>query len=195
MKLDLVVGVLALQGAVTEHLQKFYRLGLKATEVKNPEHLESIDALVLPGGESTTIGYLMQENGWLEAVRECGKQGKAIMGTCAGMVLLSRHVIDGRREQPKLELMDIGVKRNAFGRQRESFETPLPFKGINQPVEAVFIRAPLVEEWGKEVEPLANLEEGTVAVRQGRMLALSFHPELTQDLSVYRFFVESCVGR
>ncbi len=187
------IGVLAIQGAVTEHIKLLERCGVHAVPLKDPETLESTAGLIIPGGESTTIGKLLEQYKMAEPIRERSTRGNlAVFGTCAGMVLMAGEISDGITNQPKLGLMDITVKRNAFGRQRESFETELNFNSFDRPLAGVFIRAPIVEEAGPGVKVLASLPEGTVAVRQGSLLAVSFHPELTDDPRVHGYFVEMC---
>ncbi|MHA1593761.1 MAG: pyridoxal 5'-phosphate synthase glutaminase subunit PdxT [Candidatus Baldrarchaeia archaeon] len=200
------IGVLALQGAVQEHViatrRAFDSLGIKGevTRVKLPRNLEHVDALIIPGGESTVIGRLAERSGLLERIRErATDQNLAIMGTCAGMVLLAKEVDErhvGEVSQPLLRLMDISVTRNAFGRQKESFETFLEIPVIGpEPFRAVFIRAPAVKRiLSNKVEVLAKLGEVPVAVRQENMLALSFHPELTDDLRLHKYFIEMTTG-
>ena len=183
------VGVLSLQGAVLEHSRKLLQCKALPVEVRRPGDLDSLDGLIIPGGESTTIGMLMEKFALHEAIKKCCHNGMGIMGTCAGMVLLAQDVVDGKPEQPKLELMDIAVRRNAFGRQRESFEEELSIKGIESSVRGVFIRAPLVEETGSRVEVLSTVEEGIVAVRQEKILGVSFHPELTEETALHRYFL------
>jgi len=191
---QLKAGVLALQGEVSEHLRKINQCGASSIEVKRPADLENLDALIIPGGESTTIGKLMHECHLAEAVKKYCQSNLAVMGTCAGMVLLAREVLDGNPAQFNLGLMDIKVKRNAFGRQRESFEEELTFKGLDHRVKGVFIRAPVVAETGPGVEALSSVKEGIVAVGQGNCLAVSFHPELTESLEVHRFFLKAVAG-
>jgi len=191
----MTVGVLALQGDFREHLLAFRELGAKVREVRRPGELEGLSALVLPGGESTTIGRLMEEGGLLQAVRERVEGGRlALFGTCAGLVLLARE-IEGEallesRPQPRLGLMDLTVRRNAYGRQRESFETLLRIPVLGEkPFRGVFIRAPEVIRVGEGVEVLAFFRDRPVLCRQGRLLAASFHPELTDDLRLHRYFL------
>jgi pyridoxal 5'-phosphate synthase pdxT subunit len=188
----LKIGVLSVQGAVSEHIEQLKRCGAEAVAVKTPADLEGLDGLVIPGGESTTIGSLMEQYGLNEAIKQRHRDGMALFGTCAGMVLLAREILDGAQRQPCLALMDIKVRRNAFGRQKESFEAPVAVKGIESPVEGVFIRAPVIEEAGPAVEVLAVREEGIVAARQGKLLTTSFHPELTPDLRLHGYFLEMC---
>ncbi len=187
------VGVLSVQGAVSEHLDHLRLCSTEAVAVKDAQSLDEVSGLILPGGESTTIGKLIDIFGLADSIRQRTENGSlALFGTCAGMVLLANEITDGISNQPKLGLMDIVVKRNAFGRQRESFETELDFKTFKEPLTAVFIRAPIILNTGSGVEVLAHLPEGTVAARQGNLLATSFHPELTSDLRVHQFFVEMC---
>jgi pyridoxal 5'-phosphate synthase pdxT subunit len=186
------IGVLSLQGAVSEHLDHLRRCGAEAVAVKRPADLAGVDGLIIPGGESTTIGGLMEQFGLNEAIKERCGAGMAVFGTCAGMVLLAREILDGIKDQPRLALMDIKVRRNAFGRQKESFEAPVALKGLDGPVEGVFIRAPIITEAGPGVEVLAAREEGIVAARQGKLLTTSFHPELTGDLRLHHYFIAMC---
>ena len=181
------IGVLALQGAVAEHLRMIRMAGAEGVEVKRTEQLADLDGLIIPGGESTTIGKLMREFGFLEAIRQFAAAGKLLFGTCAGMIVMARTIAG--QEEAHLRLMDITVRRNAFGRQRESFETDLAVKGIKDRVRAVFIRAPLIEEVGPEVDVLSVFRDRIVAARQGHLLACSFHPELTDDDSMHAYFI------
>ncbi|MGB9777045.1 MAG: pyridoxal 5'-phosphate synthase glutaminase subunit PdxT [Anaerolineae bacterium] len=186
------LGVLALQGAFIEHKHVLARLGVQAVEVRLPEHLEGLDGLIIPGGESTTIGLLAQKWGLLEPLREFARSGRPIWGTCAGMILLAKEVVDGVPGQPILGLMDITVRRNAFGRQVDSFEADLAVPVLGDPpFHAVFIRAPVIERVGASVDVLASLDDGTaVAVQQGNLLATAFHPELTRDERFHRYFLK-----
>jgi len=186
------VGVLALQGSFEEHLKMLGSLDIHVIEVRLPEQLENLTGLIIPGGESTTIGKLMVEYGLLEPLRAFGKE-KAIWGTCAGAILLSK---DAHRSQPLLELMDITVDRNYYGRQIASFETALDIpvlKTISKdtaPFNGVFIRAPLISSVGQEAEALCALPDGrVVAAQQGHLLATAFHPELTEDDRIHRYFI------
>ena len=190
--MDTNIGVLALQGAVSEHYSHVYKCGAQAREVRKPGDLDGLHGLIIPGGESTTIGYLMRETDLDKAVVEKNSQGMALFGTCAGMVLLAAEVEDGVSDQPYLGLMDARVKRNAFGRQRESFEFPIISEEWGQPVQGVFIRAPIVTSVGAEVQVIAQLEEGIVAARQGNILVTSFHPELVDDLTIHNYFLQMC---
>ena len=187
------VGVLALQGAFREHKQALESLGVEAVEVRLPAQLEGLDGLVIPGGESTAIAKLMDKYGFYEAIAAEHERGMAVWGTCAGLILVAQRVMEGIADQRSLSLMDIEARRNAFGRQVNSFEAPLDFAGIGQ-VEGVFIRAPWVESVGEGVEPLATYDGHIVACRQGDIMATAFHPELTGDNSVHRYFTEEVVG-
>jgi 5'-phosphate synthase pdxT subunit len=184
------IGVLGLQGDVREHLAALKAAGeTDAAEVRAPDEIRGLQGLILPGGESTTVGKLMARFGVDDAIQEEYKRGMAIFGTCAGMILLSQR-IEGS-DQHRLGLMDIGVRRNAFGRQVDSFEADLNIPAIGDgPVHAVFIRAPVIQDTGPEVERLAELEEGAVLARQGRCLAAAFHPELTPDPRIHRLFLD-----
>lgn len=182
------IGVLALQGAVAEHIRSLQAAGAEAVPVKRTEELAELDGLVIPGGESTTIGKLMRKYGFMEAIRAFNEAGKPVFGTCAGLIVLAKEIEGG--EKPHLGLMDIKVVRNAYGRQRESFETELDIKGIDQPVRAVFIRAPLIGSIGKGVDVLSTCKEEIVAARQGSLLVASFHPELTDDYSLHAYFAD-----
>src|SRR5690606_6953954 len=184
-----VVGVLALQGDVREHLAALTRCGVRAVPVRRPEELAEVDALVVPGGESTTIGKLAAEFGLLEPVRDRIKTGMPVYGSCAGMIMLATQVLDGRPDQPTFGGIEMAVRRNAFGRQVNSFETSVELAGLGQ-VPAVFIRAPWVEKVGEGVRVLGRVAGRIVAVRQGNLLATAFHPELTGDLRIHRLFVD-----
>lgn len=182
------IGVLALQGAVAEHIRMLNKAGAEGVIIKKVEQLEHIQGLIIPGGESTTIGKLIREYGFMEPLRSVAKNGFPLWGTCAGMIVLAK-TIKGS-DQHHLGLMDMTVERNAFGRQRDSFETDLVLKEVADDFRAVFIRAPLVTEIGNEVEILAHYKEDIVAVRQGHIIATSFHPELTDDERLHHFFVK-----
>jgi 5'-phosphate synthase pdxT subunit len=184
-----VVGVLALQGDFREHKEALRRLGVEAKEVRKPEHLLGLKALIVPGGESTTIGKLAREYGLEEAVRQQVEEGSlALFGTCAGAIWMAKEIL-GYPEQPRLGVLDVAVERNAFGRQVESFQEKVQVKGLG-PFPGVFIRAPVFRRLGEGVEVLAELGGLPVLVRQGRLLASSFHPELTQDSRLHRYFLE-----
>lgn len=201
------VGVLALQGDVREHLRALSAVGADGRAVRRAEQLDDLDGLVIPGGESTTIGKLAATFGLFEPLRECVREGLPVFGSCAGMILLAERMTGGP-DQPRIGGLDMTVRRNAFGRQVDSFEGPVAFAGLGDPFHAVFIRAPWVEEVGPAAEVLARLgasgpgsdaEAGSagriVAVRQGHLLATAFHPELTGDVRVHRLFVEMLKGR
>jgi 5'-phosphate synthase pdxT subunit len=187
------IGVLALQGDFAEHITMLRRLGVEALEVRLPDQLKDLDGLIIPGGESTTFGKLAVHYGFMEVLHAFGEQ-KAIWGTCAGAIFMSR---DAHRDQPLLGLMDITVERNAFGRQVASFEVDLDVPALLEvdktprPYHAVFIRAPLIESVQGDAQVLARLEDGhVVAARQGKLLATSFHPELTEDDRFHRYFIK-----
>lgn len=184
------VGVLALQGDVREHLRILDGLGVEAVPVKKPDQLEGIDALIIPGGESTTIGKMAVRFGLLDPMRSVIEAGRLpVYGTCAGMILLAGSVMDG--DQPLIGALDVVVKRNAFGRQNESFEAEVDIDGLGEPFHAVFIRAPWIEKVGSDVEVLSEVDDHPVMVRQGRILATSFHPELTGDGRIHQMFLDS----
>ncbi len=189
------VGVLALQGDFREHLDMLHKCGVQAVEVRKPEQLAGLAGLIIPGGESTTIGRLADAHGLLPAIRERVGQGMGVFGTCAGLVLLAREIVGGTeiegRPQPLLGFMDITAHRNAFGRQRESFEADLTVPALGpEPVRAVFIRAPFIAAAGPGVQVLAEWDGKIVLARQGRFLACAFHPELTDDPRLHRYFLE-----
>ena len=191
------IGVLALQGDVREHIQSLSDCGVDALAVKTKQEIESISALVIPGGESTTISKLARSFDLFDVIKDRIRNGMPTYGSCAGMILLANKVEDAIDGQESFGGINMVVRRNAFGRQVDSFETDLKFKGITEPkVRAVFIRAPWVESVGSEVEVLAEITDSfglnhPVAVRQANLLATSFHPELTGDNRVHRFFVEN----
>lgn len=187
------IGVLALQGAVAEHIRSITLAGAEGVPIKKVEQLEGIDGLIIPGGESTTIGKLMRKYEFMDAIRQFSAEGKPIFGTCAGLIVLAERIQGD--EEAHLRLMDITVARNAFGRQRESFETDLSVKGIEETVRAVFIRAPLILEVGAGVEILSTYKDEIVTARQGHLLAASYHPELTDDYRLHQYFVEMVRSR
>jgi len=182
------IGVLALQGAVAEHIRSIGLAGGQGVAVKKTEQLAEIDGLIIPGGESTTIGKLMRKYGFMDAIRQFAREGKPVFGTCAGLIVLAER-LEGD-EEPHLGLMDMTVARNAFGRQRESFETDLDVKGIDTPLRAVFIRAPLIKEVGDKVDVLSTYQGEIVTARQGNLLASSYHPELTDDYRLHAYFID-----
>ena len=188
-----VVGILALQGDVREHADAVAAIGGAWKPVKRPEDLEGIDALIIPGGESTTIGRLATIYGLIEPLRQTITDGLPTFGTCAGMILLAAGVTDGA--QPQLGVLDAIIERNAFGRQNESFEVDLDIEGLDRPFRTVFIRAPLVAKAGGEVDVLAAVDGHPVMVRQGNILAASFHPELTADHRIHRMLLQAVENR
>ena len=188
------IGVLALQGAFAEHISMLHQLKAKALPVRLPQELDGLDGLIIPGGESTSISKLMQDYKLMSKIGNLARNGLPIFGTCAGMILLANQSSDS--DVKPLGVMDIVVKRNVFGRQRESFETelPVPVLGENR-FPAVFIRAPIIEQTNNGVEILARLNDGTsVAARQGKFLVSAFHPEMTSDLRFHQYFLDIVAG-
>jgi 5'-phosphate synthase pdxT subunit len=182
------IGVLALQGAFREHRVMLERCGADAVEVRKPEDIDAVDGLILPGGESTTIGKMMVDWGLLDKIKSRVAEGMAVYGTCAGMILLAKDIVGS--DQPRLGLMDTTVRRNAFGRQRESFEADLYVPEFGDaPVRTVFIRAPYIESAGPEVKVMAAVNDHIVIARQGKLLATAFHPELTNDDRIHKYFI------
>ena len=193
---DLTIGVLALQGAFAEHAMALRRLGADVHEVRRPEHLDGLDALVMPGGESTTMSKLLASSGLFELLNQEIHSGFPVFGTCAGMILLATEVLDGRPDQQSFGALDVAVRRNGYGRQIDSFEADIDFADAEPPgpFRAVFIRAPMIERIGSTVEVLATANDQVpVLLRQRSVLASSFHPELTADLRVHRYFIEHIV--
>jgi 5'-phosphate synthase pdxT subunit len=189
------IGVLALQGDVREHLRALTAVGADARPVRRPEELEGVAGLVIPGGESTTISKLADIFELREPIDKRIESGMPVYGSCAGMIMLAAEVLDGRPDQRGFRGIDMTVRRNAFGRQVDSFEAPVEIDGMSGSFHAVFIRAPWVERVGDDVQVLGRVSDGLaaghiVAVRQGNLLATAFHPELTGDLRVHRYFVE-----
>jgi 5'-phosphate synthase pdxT subunit len=193
---ELTIGVLALQGDVREHLRALEACGVRAVPVRRPGELDDVDGLIIPGGESTTMSKLAVEFGLADPVRKRIAEGMPAYGSCAGMIMLAEEVLDGRPDQQSFAGIEMTVRRNAFGRQVDSFEASVPIDGVDgPPFHAVFIRAPWVERVGPGVEVLGTVADGPaagriVAVRQGQLLATAFHPELTGDLRVHQLFVE-----
>lgn len=183
------IGVLALQGAVREHVKSLEAPNTEVVIIKRVDQLDDLDGLVFPGGESTTMRRLVNKYGFFQPLRDFAEAGKPIFGTCAGLILMAEK-IEGSDEEGHLQLMDMKVERNAFGRQRESFETKLVVDQVADDVEAVFIRAPLISETGEAVDILAEYEGEIVAAKQNHLLACSFHPELTDDARLHQFFVK-----
>ena len=191
---ELNIGVLALQGDFAEHIVILRKIGVEAREIRLPEQLEGLNGLIIPGGESTTLSRLMSIYKLREPVARMAKEGRPVWGTCAGMIMLAAEITE--QDPVPLGLMDIGVRRNAFGRQVDSFEQPLQIAALSaEPYNCIFIRAPVVIRVGPPVEVLASLEDGRpVAVQQGNLLATSFHPELTRDSRVHQYFVDLADG-
>jgi 5'-phosphate synthase pdxT subunit len=188
------IGVLALQGAVREHCNALRACGVEPVEVKYREQLEGIQGMIIPGGESTTVGKLLVRHGMLEPLSRMGQAGFPIFGTCTGLILLAREIAGS--DQPRLGLMEITVERNAFGRQIASFELDLAIDGIDgPPFHAIFIRAPYITRVGAGVQIMARLEEKILLARQGNLLAAAFHPELTPDPRIHRYFLTLCQSR
>ncbi|GAA1471939.1 pyridoxal 5'-phosphate synthase glutaminase subunit PdxT [Corynebacterium felinum] len=193
-----MIGILAVQGGVAEHERTLAKLGRQVRLVRRVEHLEGLEGIIFPGGESTTMSKLLTLGGLYEPLKEKLQQGLPAFGTCAGMILLANEVHDTRPDAVSFGALDISVRRNAFGRQIDSFEADLDFSGVDQPVHAVFIRAPWVERVGPNVEVLArahttdgegNPSEAIVGVRQDNVIAISFHPEVTEDTAIHELFL------
>ena len=187
------IGVLSLQGDFREHLQTLDELGIETVRVRKPADLKGISGLVIPGGESTVIDKLSQIFELREEIIHLIKNGLPVFGTCAGLILLSDRIVDGIEGQKSFGGLDVSVQRNAFGSQLDSFEVDLDFEGIDRPVHAAFIRAPIVLEVGSDVQKLSTLADGrVVAVRQGNLLGISFHPEVTGETAVHKYFADMC---
>ena len=184
------VGVLALQGAFVAHGRVLRALGAEPHEVRSPDDLDRVDALVMPGGESTTMSMLLASSQLYEPIADRLADGMPAFGTCAGMILLARGVLDGRDDQRSFGVLDVDVRRNAFGRQVDSFEAELEVAGLDAPFHGVFIRAPVVERCGEAVDVLASIEGKAVLVRDGNVIAAAFHPELSDDDRIHRLFLE-----
>jgi 5'-phosphate synthase pdxT subunit len=183
------VGVLALQGAFEAHQHVLRDLGVESVQVRTPSDLESVDALVMPGGESTTMSHLLQTSGLFNSIDARLKQGMPVFGTCAGMILLAKGVLDGRSDQRSFGAIDIDVKRNAYGRQIDSFETDISIDGMVEDFHAVFIRAPQIARLGDDVTVLARHNQDVVLARQDSVMVASFHPELTSDSRIHSMFI------
>lgn len=188
------IGVLALQGAFAAHEAVLKRLGIDVREVRLPADLKECDALVMPGGESTTMSKLLESSALFDPLARRIADGMPVFGTCAGMILLASHVSDGRPDQRSFAALDIDVQRNAYGRQVDSFETDISVRGLDEPFHAVFIRAPMVSRTGAAVEVLAEHAGAAVLVRSKTVMAASFHPELAEDDRVHKLFVDLVVG-
>ncbi|MGA0377896.1 MAG: pyridoxal 5'-phosphate synthase glutaminase subunit PdxT [Ilumatobacteraceae bacterium] len=184
------IGVLALQGAFAAHTEVVRRLGREPREVRLPHDLDDCEALVMPGGESTTMSKLLETSQLFDPIAKRIADGMPVFGTCAGMILLASNVLDGRDDQRSFAAIDIDVRRNAYGRQVDSFETDLTLSGDAEPLHAVFIRAPRIERMGANVMALAECDGAPVLVRSTSVMAASFHPELTDDDRVHRMFLE-----
>jgi len=185
------VGVLALQGAVREHLRMIEMTGHEAIPVKKVDQLTDLDGLIIPGGESTTIGKLIKQYNFTGAIQEFSKAQKPLFGTCAGLIIIAKEI--NQTTEHHLSLMDIKVERNAFGRQKESFEADIQIKGVADNFPSVFIRAPYIMETGDQVEILAVYQDKIVAARQGHLLGAAFHPELTDDHRMHQYFIEMVI--
>ncbi len=185
-----IVGVLALQGAFEVHQQRLHHLGVRAPLIRTPRELETVDALVLPGGESTTMSRLLTTSGLFDPLKGRLGDGMPVFGTCAGMILCATEVLDARPDQRGFDLIDLTVRRNGYGRQLDSFEAELEVEGLETPFHAVFIRAPLVERAGDGVEVLARHDGVPVLVRSGPCTVAAFHPELTDDARLHQLFLE-----
>jgi 5'-phosphate synthase pdxT subunit len=184
------IGVLALQGAFRAHAERLLTIGAHVAEVRTPAQLELVDALVMPGGESTTMSNLLTSSGLTDPIAERIAEHMPVFGTCAGMILLADEILDGRPDQQSFRALDITVRRNGYGRQINSFETDLAIDGLDSPFHGVFIRAPRVESVGSDVEVLARYADDAVLVRHGNVMAASFHPELTNDTRLHETFVQ-----
>ncbi len=185
------IGVLALQGDFAEHMATLRRLGAEGVEVRLPKDLDGIEGLIIPGGESTTLGIVGMRYGMFDAIRKCIETGTPVFGTCAGAIVLAKTILES--DQPRIGVLDIVVNRNAYGRQKDSFEANIAVpKFGDPPVRAVFIRAPIIESVGSGVEVLAELDGKPVLVQQGHLLATTFHPELTDERRIHEYFLRLC---
>ena len=181
------IGVLALQGAIQEHLNMVAKAGAEAIPIKKVSQLDEIDGIIIPGGESTTIARLMRQYDFTDALSEFSNQGKPMLGTCAGLIVLADEIVG---EDAHLRLMNMKVIRNAFGRQKDSFEADINIADLDSPFTAVFIRAPIIESYGSEVDVLSTYQGQVVAARQNHIMATSFHPELTDDARIHGYFAD-----
>lgn len=187
---SLVVGVLALQGAFSRHQDALTELGVATRQVRTPQDLEAVNALVMPGGESTTMSQLLESSEIFEPLAKRVEEGMAVFGTCAGMILLAKKIIDGRDDQTPFGAIDIEVQRNAYGRQVDSFEADIDVDSLESPFHAVFIRAPRIASLGPQVKVLAYCGEDVVLAQQNNILVASFHPELTNDIRLHELFLK-----
>ena len=185
-----VIGVLALQGAFAAHAEVLARLGVDVIEIRRPDQLGELDGIVLPGGESTAMSNLLKSSGLFETLGERRRKGLPVFGTCAGMILLAEEILDGRDDQVSFDVLPIGVRRNGYGRQIDSFETEIAIKDLDSSFHAVFIRAPKITRLDPSVQVLAEHEGTPVLVRHGSAMAASFHPELGHDSRIHAMFVE-----
>ncbi len=186
-----MIGVLALQGAFAAHATMLTRCGASSIEVRTPADLESVEALVLPGGESTTMSMMLERSGLLEPLSQRVADGMAVFGTCAGAILLGSEILDGRADQRCLSALDMSVQRNGYGRQIDSFESDIQVQGVNGTIRAVFIRAPRITRVGHGVDVLAVVDDDAVLVRRGSVMASTFHPELGDDSRLHEMFLSS----
>ena len=191
--MNMQVGVLALQGAFAAHSDCLTSIGVQSIEVRTPEQLSSVDALLMPGGESSTMSQLLESSGLFDPIAARIADGMPVFGTCAGMILLASEILDGRSDQRNFSAIDISVRRNAFGRQVDSFEATI--KSSVGDFQGVFIRAPRIERVGDQVEILGSINDEPVLVRQGNVLAASFHPELSNDARLHEYFVSVTANR
>ena len=191
--MNMQVGVLALQGAFAAHSDCLTSIGVQSIEVRTPEQLSSVDALLMPGGESSTMSQLLESSGLFDPIAARIADGMPVFGTCAGMILLASEILDGRSDQRNFSAIDISVRRNAFGRQVDSFEATI--KSSVGDFQGVFIRAPRIERVGDQVEILGSINDEPVLVRQGNVLAASFHPELSNDARLHEYFVSITANR
>jgi len=188
------IGVLSLQGDVREHLNILNKIGVEGVRVRTRDELEEVSGLIIPGGESTTIGKLLKRFNLLDIIREKIEKGLPVFGTCAGFILLAKE-IEPETGQPRIGVLNVKIRRNAFGRQIDSHEVDLEIKGFDKPFHAVFIRAPIVEKVGENVEILSRTDRGVVFVRQKNILGASFHPELTEDTRIHEMFIKTIKER
>jgi len=188
------IGVLSLQGDVREHLNILNKIGVEGVRVRTRDELEKVSGLIIPGGESTTIGKLLKRFELLDIIREKIEKGLPVFGTCAGFILLAKE-IEPETGQPRIGVLNVKIRRNAFGRQIDSHEVDLEIKGFDKPFHAVFIRAPIVEKVGENVEILSRTDRGVVFVRQKNILGASFHPELTEDTRIHEMFIKTIKER
>ncbi len=187
---DVTIGVLGLQGAFAKHLEVLSELGVAVRRVRLPADLNGLDGLVVPGGESTAMSHLLISSGLLDPLRSAVHQGLPVLGTCAGLIMVAHRILDGRPDQVSLDALDVTVRRNGYGRQVDSFESDLAVVGLDGSFHAVFIRAPVIEGLADSVEVLAELDSIPVLVRQGSIMASSFHPELTEDHRIHQLFLD-----